>query len=91
MTQHPVSVILRKHEEGQPVGLYCVCSANGFVLEAAMAQAQADDSVVLIESTSNQVDADQLPMLSDVAPLRVIPLPEAKVISHGVPSLSCQY
>ena len=38
------------------VGLPSVCSANGFVLEAAMQQARRDETVVLIESTCNQVN-----------------------------------
>jgi D-tagatose-1,6-bisphosphate aldolase subunit GatZ/KbaZ len=36
--------------------VYSVCSANRFVLEAAMQEAKADESVLLIESTSNQVN-----------------------------------
>jgi len=39
-----------------PVGIYSVCSAHCPVLQAAMAQAMVDQSVLLIESTSNQVD-----------------------------------
>lgn len=38
------------------MGLYSVCSANPWVLEAAMRQALADDSLLLVESTSNQVN-----------------------------------
>ena len=37
-------------------GIYSVCSANSDVLEACFQQAKQDDSIVLIESTSNQVD-----------------------------------
>ncbi|HQU74047.1 MAG: D-tagatose-bisphosphate aldolase, class II, non-catalytic subunit [Calditrichaeota bacterium] len=48
--------ILHKNRQGQPLGIYSVCSANGFVLEAAMKQALADGSLLLVESTSNQVD-----------------------------------
>lgn len=47
---------VRKHKSGEAVGIYSVCSAHPVVLEAAMAQAAADDSYVLIEATSNQVD-----------------------------------
>jgi len=43
-------------KEGKAVGICSVCSANRFVLEAAMLQGKADGKVVLIESTSNQVD-----------------------------------
>ncbi|MFT4065480.1 D-tagatose-bisphosphate aldolase, class II, non-catalytic subunit [Paraburkholderia sp.] len=37
-------------------GIYSICSAHPWVLEAAMKQALADDTPLLIESTSNQVD-----------------------------------
>jgi D-tagatose-1,6-bisphosphate aldolase subunit GatZ/KbaZ len=42
--------------EGQPRGIYSVCSAHPWVLEAAMEQALADGSHLLIEATSNQVN-----------------------------------
>ena len=38
------------------MGIYAVCSANRFVLESAMLEARADRSLLLIESTSNQVN-----------------------------------
>ncbi|MEX2961184.1 D-tagatose-bisphosphate aldolase, class II, non-catalytic subunit [Microbulbifer sp. TYP-18] len=41
---------------GQPRGIYSVCSAHGLVLEAAMEQALADDTPLLIEATANQVN-----------------------------------
>jgi D-tagatose-1,6-bisphosphate aldolase subunit GatZ/KbaZ len=44
------------HKAGHPVGVYSVCSAHPTVVEAAMVQATADGSYVLIEATSNQVD-----------------------------------
>jgi D-tagatose-1,6-bisphosphate aldolase subunit GatZ/KbaZ len=37
-------------------GIYSICSAHPWVLEAAMKQALDDDTPLLIESTSNQVD-----------------------------------
>jgi D-tagatose-1,6-bisphosphate aldolase subunit GatZ/KbaZ len=37
-------------------GIYSICSAHPWVLAAAMGQALADDTPLLIESTSNQVD-----------------------------------
>lgn len=37
-------------------GIYAICSAHPWVLEAAMQQAQHDGTPLLIESTSNQVD-----------------------------------
>lgn len=41
---------------GQARGIYAICSAQGLVLEAAMEQALADDTPVLIEATANQVN-----------------------------------
>lgn len=41
---------------GKPRGIYSVCSAHPLVLEAAMEQAIVDDSLLLIEATSNQVN-----------------------------------
>ncbi len=55
MTDH-LQELVRGHKAGEPVGIYSVCSAHPLVLEAAVRQAMADDSFVLIEATSNQVD-----------------------------------
>jgi D-tagatose-1,6-bisphosphate aldolase subunit GatZ/KbaZ len=45
-----------RHEAGEPVGVYSVCSAHPTVVQAAIMQAAADGGYVLIEATSNQVD-----------------------------------
>lgn len=45
----------RRHA-GQRQGIYSVCSAHPLVIEAAMLQALEDDTVLLVEATSNQVD-----------------------------------
>lgn len=42
--------------QGVPRGIYSVCSAHPWVLEAAIDQAIEDESDVLIEATSNQVN-----------------------------------
>lgn len=47
---------LTRNKQGAGCGLYSVCSSHPRVLEAAMQQALADGSPLLIESTSNQVD-----------------------------------
>ncbi|BBY66728.1 D-tagatose-bisphosphate aldolase, class II, non-catalytic subunit [Mycolicibacterium helvum] len=47
---------IRRHKSGEAVGIYSVCSAHPTVVEAAIVQAAADGSHVLIEATSNQVD-----------------------------------
>jgi D-tagatose-1,6-bisphosphate aldolase subunit GatZ/KbaZ len=44
------------NRRGMGLGIYSICSANRFVLEAAMLQAARDGSPLLIESTSNQVN-----------------------------------
>ena len=48
--------ILHQHKMGKAVGIYSICSSHPFVLRAAMRQALRDNSHLLIESTSNQVD-----------------------------------
>jgi D-tagatose-1,6-bisphosphate aldolase subunit GatZ/KbaZ len=48
--------ILSENRRGSAVGVYSICSAHRFVLEAAMLQAGRDGSLLLIESTSNQVN-----------------------------------
>lgn len=48
--------IVTKQKEGQAVGVYSVCSANVYVIEAAMEAALQTNSCVLIEATANQVD-----------------------------------
>ena len=48
--------IIAKNRKGLAKGIYSICSANREVLEACFRQAKDDDSVILIESTSNQVN-----------------------------------
>ncbi|WP_299017837.1 tagatose-bisphosphate aldolase subunit KbaZ [uncultured Photobacterium sp.] len=48
--------IVKRHKAGEQNGIYSVCSAHPFVIEAAILQALHDDSPLLIEATSNQVD-----------------------------------
>jgi D-tagatose-1,6-bisphosphate aldolase subunit GatZ/KbaZ len=48
--------VLRAHKTGRLVGVTSVCSAHPLVLAAAMHQAAADGTFVLLEATSNQVD-----------------------------------
>jgi D-tagatose-1,6-bisphosphate aldolase subunit GatZ/KbaZ len=47
---------LRRNKNGEGAGVYSICSAHKTVLEAAMRQALKDDSMLIIEATSNQVD-----------------------------------
>ncbi|MGF1724803.1 tagatose-bisphosphate aldolase subunit KbaZ [Photobacterium nomapromontoriensis] len=48
--------IVKRHKAGENNGIYSVCSAHPFVIEAAIRQAKQDNSPLLIEATSNQVD-----------------------------------
>jgi len=48
--------IVEDNRRGQAVGIFSVCSANRYVLEAGMLQASSDDSLLCVESTSNQVN-----------------------------------
>ncbi|WP_375387533.1 D-tagatose-bisphosphate aldolase, class II, non-catalytic subunit [uncultured Amnibacterium sp.] len=55
MTDH-LGDVLRAHKAGEAVGVTSVCSAHPLVLAAAMRQAAADGTFLLVEATSNQVD-----------------------------------
>ncbi len=48
--------VIKAQKNGRAVGIMSVCSANRFVIEAAMHQAKTDDTVLLVESTANQVN-----------------------------------
>ncbi len=47
---------LQENRHGKAVGVYSICSANRYVLEAGMLQAARDSTLLLIESSSNQVN-----------------------------------
>lgn len=51
-----IAQTIQGHKSGESVGVYSVCSAHPTVVAAALTQAAADDTYVLIEATSNQVD-----------------------------------
>jgi len=53
---NPLDDVVRHQKAGEAVGVKSICSAHPLVLEAAMLQASDDDSHVLVEATSNQVD-----------------------------------
>lgn len=56
---HPLVELIKRHKRaGHRVGggIYSACSAHPMVLKAVMCQALADESLVCIEATSNQVD-----------------------------------
>jgi D-tagatose-1,6-bisphosphate aldolase subunit GatZ/KbaZ len=83
--------ILGANRRGKGLGIYSICSANRFVLESAMLQAARDRGLLLIESTSNQVNqfggytgqtpADFVKFVGGVA--KEMRFPIAKIILGG--------
>jgi len=55
-TEGHLRLIVQQQKRGNPIGIYSVCSANRYVIEAAILQGIEDKSEVLIESTCNQVN-----------------------------------
>lgn len=56
MNDNPLKELVKLQKQGKTVGIYSVCSANGYVIEAALKRGLVDGSCVLIESTANQCD-----------------------------------
>lgn len=57
--QSPTAILpalVAAQKRGEAKGIYSICSAHPAVLEASVRQALKDDSPLLIESTSNQVN-----------------------------------
>ncbi|WP_296944045.1 D-tagatose-bisphosphate aldolase, class II, non-catalytic subunit [uncultured Massilia sp.] len=50
--------LVRRHKDGEPVGIHSVCSAHPLVIEAALETGRERGLPVLVEATSNQVDQD---------------------------------
>jgi D-tagatose-1,6-bisphosphate aldolase subunit GatZ/KbaZ len=83
--------ILSVNRRGKALGVYSICSANRFVLEAGMLQAARDSSLLLIESTSNQVNqfggytgqtpADFVKFVRDIA--RAMSFPRERIVLGG--------
>lgn len=48
--------VLHSNRSSGKGGIYAVCSAHPAVIEAAVQQSLEDDSVLLVESTSSQVN-----------------------------------
>ena len=53
---HILQEIVKRQKAGEKAGIYSCCSANEFVLKAAIERAKQLSTPVLIESTANQVD-----------------------------------
>ena len=54
--KNPLKQIVKAQKEGRSVGIYYCCSANVYVIKAALLRGKQDNSCVLIESTANQCD-----------------------------------
>ncbi|HEX2925754.1 MAG TPA: class II D-tagatose-bisphosphate aldolase, non-catalytic subunit [Ruminiclostridium sp.] len=88
---HPLKGLVEKQKQGIPVGIYSACSANEYVIEAAMERALKSGGHVLIEATANQVNqfggytgmkpVDFKEFVYDLA--RKIKFPEEKIILGG--------
>jgi D-tagatose-1,6-bisphosphate aldolase subunit GatZ/KbaZ len=50
--------LVTRNRRSQAVGSYAVCSAHPWVLDAALRQALADNSILHVESTSSQVNQE---------------------------------
>lgn len=55
---NPVAALLRDRDKGGQRGIYSCCSANEYVIRAAMRRARDRGCVVLVEATANQVNQD---------------------------------
>lgn len=53
---HPLEKIIKENKSAHNCGIYSCCSANGFVLQAALERAAETGSYLLVEATANQVD-----------------------------------
>lgn len=54
--ENPLMKLLRNRGQGRQMGLWSCCSANEYVIRAALRRGKATNTVVLIEATANQVD-----------------------------------
>lgn len=53
---HHLLEIVRQQKSGKPVGICSICSANEYVIESALEYGKQQDSKILLEATSNQVN-----------------------------------
>jgi D-tagatose-1,6-bisphosphate aldolase subunit GatZ/KbaZ len=51
-----VQDVIRRNRNGEKLGVYAVCSAHPSVIDAAIRQSMENGSVLLVESTSSQVN-----------------------------------
>ena len=55
---HPIKQMIERRATGSKEGIWSVCSANRYVIEAAMRRCGAKGLPVLVEATANQVNQD---------------------------------
>ena len=53
---HYLQELIRRYKAGTPQGIFSVCSANEFVIEALLEFGKKHGEVVLVEATCNQVN-----------------------------------
>jgi len=83
--------LVKRHKAGNPQGIFSVCSANEFVIEALLEFGKKHNEVVLVEATSNQVNqfggytgmtpADFVQLVETIS--RQVGFPQDKVILGG--------
>lgn len=56
LTENYIQNKLKENKSGSSTGIYSICTSNKFVIEAGLINAKKNDSFILIESTSNQVN-----------------------------------
>ena len=56
--KNPILTLLQNRGSAREKGVYSCCSANEYVIRAALRRAKAQDTVVLVEATANQVNQD---------------------------------
>ncbi len=54
--ENKILSILKMHKAGDLIGITSICSVNEYVIKAAILNAKKYSKILLIESTSNQVD-----------------------------------
>ena len=58
LNANPVQTLLQGRGRGRQKGIYACCSANEYVVRAAIRRARERNTVVLVEATANQVNQD---------------------------------
>lgn len=53
---HPLRTLIKERGQNMWQGIYSICSANEYVIEAALERGLVDGQLILIEATANQVN-----------------------------------